>query len=48
MIITDYNQNTIARFEVGFIITDLEATNKPPTTEEENDTLHCIFRKLQQ
>ncbi|WZZ65092.1 hypothetical protein YC2023_076462 [Brassica napus] len=35
--IWDYNQNATAGLDVDLIITDLEETNKPPTTEEEND-----------
>ena len=38
--IKDYNQNATSRLDVDLIITDLEGTNRPPTTEEENDI--CI------
>ncbi|KAL0886104.1 hypothetical protein Bca101_010087 [Brassica carinata] len=34
--IRDYNLDTTARLDVDLIITDLEGTNRPPTTEEEN------------
>ena len=40
LIIKNYNQNATSRLDVDLIITDLEGTNKPPTTEEENDI--CI------
>ena len=32
--ITDYNQNAIARLDVDLTVTDLEGTNRPPTTEK--------------
>ncbi|WZY77574.1 hypothetical protein YC2023_023958 [Brassica napus] len=45
--ITDYNQNTIARLDVDLIITNLKGTNRPPITEEENDTCTiCSPRRL--
>ena len=40
LIIKDYNQNATSRPDVDLIINDLEGTNRPPTTEEENDI--CI------
>ncbi|WZZ59776.1 hypothetical protein YC2023_059883 [Brassica napus] len=39
--IKDYNQNATSRLDVDLIITDLEGTNRTPTTEEENDI--CIL-----
>ncbi|WZY72377.1 hypothetical protein YC2023_004617 [Brassica napus] len=42
--IWDYNQNATARLDVDLIITDLEETNRPPTTEEENDICTICFR----
>ena len=36
----NYNQNATSRLDVDLIITDLEGTNRPPTTEDENDI--CI------
>ncbi|WZZ35336.1 hypothetical protein YC2023_018737 [Brassica napus] len=41
--ITYYNQTATTRLDVDLIITDSEATNRPPTTEEENDA--CIRRR---
>ncbi|KAF8118638.1 hypothetical protein N665_0003s0013, partial [Sinapis alba] len=41
--ITDYNENVSARLDVDLIITDLEETNRPPTTEEENETCIVCF-----
>nr|VDD51434.1 unnamed protein product [Brassica oleracea] len=41
LIIKDYNQNTTSRLDVDLIITDLEGSNRPPTTEEENDI--CVM-----
>ena len=41
--IWDYNQNATARLDVDLIITDLEETNRPPTTEEENDICTICF-----
>ncbi|KAF8083979.1 hypothetical protein N665_0741s0013 [Sinapis alba] len=41
--ITDYNENASARLDVDLIITDLEETNKPPTTEEKNETCTVCF-----
>ena len=32
--ITDYHQNAIARLDVDLTVTDLEGTNRPPTTEK--------------
>ncbi|KAG2246683.1 hypothetical protein Bca4012_090347 [Brassica carinata] len=37
--IKDYNPNTTSRLDVDLIIADLEDTNRPPTTEEENDNV---------
>ncbi|KAG2270199.1 hypothetical protein Bca52824_064754 [Brassica carinata] len=42
--IKDYNQNATSRLDVDLIITDLEGTNRPPTTEEENDICIVCFR----
>ncbi|KAL0654510.1 hypothetical protein Bca4012_097201 [Brassica carinata] len=42
--IWNYNQNTTARLDVDLIITDLEETNRPPTTKEENDICTICFR----
>ena len=41
--IKDYNQNVTSRLDVDLIITDLEGTNRPPTTEEENDICTVCF-----
>ena len=41
--IKDYNQNATSRLDVDLIITDLEGTNRPPTTEEENDICIVCF-----
>lgn len=35
--IKNYNQNTIVKIDIDLIITDLERTNRPPTTRK-NDT----------
>ena len=45
--ITDYNQNTTARFDVNLIITDLQGINRPPTIEEENDTARYALKITQ-
>ena len=39
--IKDYNQNTTSRLDVDVIITDLEETNRPPTTEEK--TIYALY-----
>ncbi|KAF2542026.1 hypothetical protein F2Q68_00031675 [Brassica cretica] len=44
LIIKDYNQNATSRLDVDLIITDLEGSNRPPTTEEENDICVVCFR----
>ena len=42
--IKDYNQNATSRLDIDLIITDLEGTNRSPTTEEENDIcIVCFF-----
>ena len=41
--ITYYNQTATTRLDVDLIITDSEATNRPPTTEEENDACIVCF-----
>ena len=41
--IKDYNQNATSRLDVDLIITDLEGTNRLPTTEEENDICIVCF-----
>ena len=41
--IKDYNQNATSRLDVDLIITDLEGTNRPPTTEEENNICIVCF-----
>ncbi|WZZ34443.1 hypothetical protein YC2023_017844 [Brassica napus] len=41
--IKDYNQNATSRLDVDVIITDLEGTNRPPTTEEKNDICIVCF-----
>ena len=47
--ITDYNQNATARPDVNLIITDLDATNRPPTTKKKRKRyMHGILQKLQQ
>lgn len=38
--IIDYNPNATSRLDVDLTITDLENTNRPPTTEEINNI--CI------
>ncbi|CAG7862636.1 unnamed protein product, partial [Brassica rapa] len=42
--IKDYNQNATSRLDVDLIITDLEGSNRPPTTEKENDICVVCFR----
>lgn len=42
--IKDYNQNATARLDVDLIITDLEGTNRPPTTKEENHICTTCFK----
>ena len=44
LIIKNYNQNATSRLDVDLIITDLEGSNRPPTTEEENDICVVCFR----
>lgn len=41
--ITSYNQNKTVRLDVNLIITDLKKTNRPPTTQEEDDTCTLHF-----
>ena len=41
--ITDYNQNATAQLNADLIITDLEGTNRPTTTEKENNTCTVCF-----
>ncbi|KAF8106724.1 hypothetical protein N665_0134s0012 [Sinapis alba] len=41
--IKDYNQNATAKLDVVLIITDLEKTNRPPTTKEKKDTCTIYF-----
>ncbi|KAL0693352.1 hypothetical protein Bca4012_060532 [Brassica carinata] len=41
--ITNYNQNATAKLDVELVITNLEGTNRPPTTEGENDTCTVYF-----
>ena len=40
----DYNQNATSRLDVDLIITDLEGSNRPPTTEKENDICVVCFQ----
>ncbi|KAH0928274.1 hypothetical protein HID58_014001 [Brassica napus] len=46
--IKDYNPNATSRLDVDLIITDLEGTNRPPTTEEENDMCIVCFGNYSQ
>lgn len=41
--IKDFNQNATSRLDVNLIITDLESTNRPPTTEEKYDICIVCF-----
>ncbi|KAF3528558.1 hypothetical protein DY000_02042450 [Brassica cretica] len=46
--IKDYNPNGTSRLDVDLIITDLEDTNRPPTTEEENEMCIVCFGNYNQ
>ncbi|CDY28910.1 BnaA02g25660D [Brassica napus] len=46
--IKDYNPNATSRLDVDLIITDLEGTNRPPTTEEENNMCIVCFGNYNQ
>ena len=46
--IKDYNPNATSRLDVDMIITDLEGTNRPPTTEEVDDMCIVCFGNYNQ